>query len=106
MLKNMLIPSGCSVLSDSPGAIDGLHVLESSGNSGFCLYSTSFQPMSFPTERSTRAQSLFEILARTTYFARMLGEVGGREQAEEEEEQSRGMAEKNASLLSWMLRRS
>ena len=46
--------------------------------------------MSFPTERSTRAQSLFEILARAAYFERMLGEVGGREQAEEK--QSRGMA--------------
>ena len=46
--------------------------------------------MSFPTERSTRAQSLFEILARAAYFGRMLGEVGGREQAEEK--QTRGMA--------------
>ena len=47
--------------------------------------------MSFPTERSTRAQSLFEILARAAYFARMLGEVDGRER-KAEEKQIRGMA--------------
>ena len=58
------LPSGYSVLSESPGTIDGLHVLESSGNSRFCLCSTTFQSMSFPTEGSTRAQSLFEILAK------------------------------------------
>ena len=82
--------SDCHVLSESPGTIDGLHVLESSGNSRFCLCSTTVQSMSFPTERSTRTQSLFEILARAAYFARMLGEVDGREQAEEK--QTRSMA--------------
>ena len=59
--------------------------------------------MSLSAKRSSWPEPFFEILARTADSEGVRDEVDGGEQAEEKK-QSRGLAEKDASLLSWLLR--
>ena len=59
--------------------------------------------MSLPAKRSSWPEPFFEILARTADSEGVRDEVARGKKAEEKK-QSRGLAEKDASLLSWLLR--
>ena len=59
--------------------------------------------MSLPAKRSSWPEPFFEILARTADSEGVRDEVARGKQAEEKK-QNRGLAEKDASLLSWLLR--